>query len=207
MTLSKYKVGDLIIDAVSIKVLMILESPYSNEYVHGHPAAGESALELTQFLKSQGYLHSFDNQLPVGCNIKTLHYTTLGVLNCSHLPMNPIFYPCALSNDNLAQVNHLVDIKQGLSQSNLQKIAPNLSESEVFKDFTKRLTQVLEQAASDIIIVPCGDTATGFITAFESSYNQPLKVLHGLPHPTEPDWHDKINTISLIDHIPQSMLP
>lgn len=207
MMLSKYKIGDLIIDAASVKVLMILESPHSNEYIHGHPAAGESALELTQFLKSQGYLHSFDNQLPVGCNIKTLHYTALGILNCSHLPMNPTFYPCTLSNDNLVQVNDLVDIKQGLSQSNLQKIAPNLSEIEVFKDFTKRLTQVLEQAASDIIIVPCGDTAIGFIDVFKSSYKQPLKVLDGLPHPTEANWHAKINSISLVDYIAQHLLP
>ena len=207
MTLSKYKVGDLIIDAASIKVLMILESPHSNEYIHGHPAAGESALELTQLLKSQGYLHSFDNQLPVGCNIKTLNYKPLGIVNCSHLPMNPTFYPCTLSNDNLAKVNHLVNIKQSLSQRNLQKIALDVSESEVFKDFAKRLTQVLEQAASDIIIVPCGDTTIGFIDVFKSSYKQPLKVLDGLPHPTEPDWHAKINSISLVDHIPQHLLP
>ncbi len=207
MTLSKYKVGDLVIDAASIKVLMILESPHSNEYIHGHPAAGESALELTQFLKSQGYLHSFDNLLPIGCNIKALNYKPLGIVNCSHLPMNPAFYPCTLADDERVQVATLVAIKQSLLKNNNNNEQSALIKTDIFQNFAKRLTQVLEQAASDIIIVPCGDTAIGFMNTFNIYYDQPLKTLDGLPHPTEPEWHDKINTISLSTHIPQAWLP
>ena len=207
MTLSKYKVGDLVIDAASIKVLMILESPHVNEYIHGHPAAGESALELSQFLKSQGYLHSFDNPLPIGCNIKTLHYKPLGILNCSTLPMNGAFYPCTLEDNKSSQVDALVSIKQSLAKNNQSNEQVDLVKTNVFQNFASRLIQVLEQAASNIIIAPCGDTAIGFMNTFNIYYDQPLKTLDGLPHPTEPEWHDKINTISLSTHISQAWLP
>ena len=207
MSLDQYKVFNLIMDVTELKVLLILESPYINEYIHQHPAAGESALELTQFLIAQGYLKSFDVQLPIGCNIKTLNYKPLGILNCSTLPLNKAFYPCALNNEDLLQVNQLAAIKQGLSRSNPKKSPLVLKETGVFKDFIIRLTQVLEQAPSDILIVPCGDTALGFMDAFKAIYQKPLMILDALPHPTEPDWAEKIATIDLTACITLETLP
>lgn len=210
MSLDRYKVFNLIEDVLGLKVLMILESPHTNEYIHGHPAAGESALVLTQFLKAQGYLQNFDAQLPVGCNIKTLHYKPLGILNCSTLLMNKAFYPCTLVAEELAQVNQLVSIKQSLAQNSLETDEQKqikLANTAIFKDFANRLTQVLARAISEVIIVPCGDTAIGFISAFKADYNKPLTVLDALPHPTELAWRDKISTINLIDHIPPQLLP
>lgn len=211
MSLEQYKVFNLLEDVTELKILLILESPHINEYIHQHPAAGESALELTQVLMSQGYLRSFDAQLAIGCNIKALNYKPLGILNCSTLPLNKAFYPCALNNEDLLQVNQLAAIKQSLNQSNLKKLPVDLKETGIFKDFVSRLTQVLEQAASDIIVVPCGDTAIGFMESFKAVYQKPLMVLDGLPHPTEPDWAEKINTITLSNTlnqaIPKQMLP
>lgn len=207
MSLEQYKVFNLIEDVKELKVLLILESPHLNEYIHQHPAAGESALELTQFLIAQGYLKRFGAQLPIGCNIKALNYKPLGILNCSTLPLNKAFYPCALSTDDLSQVSHLISIKQSLDQRNQEEVHIELSESEVFKDFASRLTQVLEQAPADVLIIPCGDTAIGFIDNFKTIYQKPLTVLDGLPHPTEPDWAEKITTIDLIDCIAPETLP
>ena len=210
MSLAKYNVGDLIVDPTTLNVLMILESPHINEYVHQHPAAGESALELTQFLIRQGYLRDFNPNLPIGCNIKDINYQALGILNCSHLPMNPTFYPCSLSDDDQSQIDHLVAIKQILAQisANLSNQSPlELSDNIIFKDFAQRLTHVLMQAHPDLIIVPCGATASGFMTAFAANYPHPLNLLKGLPHPTESDWQDKIPMLDLTDRIPQSLLP
>ena len=207
MSLEHYKVFNLIADVTKLKVLLILESPYLNEYIHQHPAAGESALELTQFLIAQGYLKSFDAQLPIGCNIKVLNYKPLGILNCSTLPLNKAFYPCALSSDDLSQVNELEAIKQGLSRSNPKELPIDLQKTRIFKDFEFRLTQVLEQAPADILIVPCGDTAIGFMDAFKTIYHKDLTVLNGLPHPTESDWAEKIATIALTDYITLETLP
>lgn len=206
MLLTKYKVGDLIIDSSVLKVLMILESPHINEYIHGHPAAGESALELTQLLKSQGYVHDFDHQLPVGCNIKALRYRQLGILNCSHFPMNPAFYPCSLSDDERNQLNILMAIKQSLAQINSNEAQLALAKSDIFKDFANRLSQTLTQAPN-VIIVPCGHTAKGFIDVFTITYPKPLNILYGLPHPTEPEWAERIATINLSEHIAPEILP
>ena len=206
MLLTKYKVGDLIIDSSALKVLMILESPHINEYIHGHPAAGESALELTQLLKSQGYVHDFDNQLPVGCNIESLKYKQMGILNCSHFPMNPAFYPCSLSDDERNQLNILTAIKQSLAQINSDEAHIALAKSDIFKDFANRLNEVLTQALN-VIIVPCGHTAKGFIDAFTATYPKPLNILYGLPHPTETDWAERIVTINLSEHIASEILP
>ena len=207
MSLEHYKVFNLIADVTELKVLLILESPYINEYIHQHPAAGESALELTKFLISQGYLGNFDENLPIGCNIKKLNYKPLGILNCSTLPLNKAFYPCVLSSDDLLQVNNLAAIKQSLNQSNPKKSPLVLNGTRVFKDFIIRLTDVLEQAPADILIVPCGDTAIGFIDAFKAIYQKPLMVLDGLPHPTEPDWAEKVATIDLTACITLETLP
>ncbi|MFZ3076785.1 MAG: hypothetical protein WA114_11505 [Psychrobacter glacincola] len=207
MFLEQYKVFSLIEDVIKLKVLLILESPYINEYLHQHPAAGESALELTQFLMAQGYLKNFDAQLPLGCNIKVLNYQSLGILNCSTLPLNKAFYPCALNSEDLAKVNALAAIKQNLNQSNPNKLPVDLKENSIFKDFVSRLTEVLEQAPADIVIVPCGDTAIGFVDAFKTIYQKSLTVLDSLPHPNEPDWAEKIAAINLTDHIAPQILP
>ena len=207
MFLEQYKVFSLIEDVIKLKVLFILESPYINEYLHQHPAAGESALELTQFLMAQGYLKNFDAQLPLGCNIKVLNYQSLGILNCSTLPLNKAFYPCALNSEDLAKVNALAAIKQNLNQSNPNKLPVDLKKSSTFKDFVSRLTEVLEQAPADIVIVPCGNTAIGFVDAFKTIYQKSLTVLDSLPHPTEPDWAEKIAAIKLTDHIAPQILP
>ena len=218
MSLAQYKVFNLIEDVNQLKVLLILESPHINEYIHQHPAAGESALELTQFLKSQGYLHGFDNQLPIGCNIKTQNYTALGILNCSTLPMNAAFYPCTLGASDILHVQNLVHIKHRLAAQkspceSFDSII--LTDTAEFADFASRLTQVLDVATPELIIVPCGDTAIGFMSAFMAAfgnrYGHSLTVLGGLPHPTESDWTDKINAIkrnNTLNHmLPKHILP
>lgn len=209
MSLAKYKVGDLITHAAALKVLMILESPHINEYIHAHPAAGESALALTQLLSAQGYLASFDYNVPIGCNIKAFAYTPLGILNCSHLPMNPDFYPCTLSHDAQAEVDSLTALKQHLAQNSQedgQKIAQTvLADTTAFQDFSRRLSAVLTQAP-DVLIVPCGHTARGFMSAFAAAYDKPLQVVAGLPHPTEPEWQN-VDSMDLHAVIDPAMLP
>lgn len=211
MSLEQYKVFNLINDVTALKVLLILESPHIQEYIHQHPAAGESALELTRFLQSQGYLCGFDASLPVGCNIKTLSYQPLGILNCATLPMNQAFYPCTLASDELAQVNELAAIKQRLGQKHTQKLPAGFLQTAIFKDFATRLTHVLKQASPDLIVVPCGDTATGFMHGFQAIYEQPVTVLDSLPHPTEADWAKKIRAMThdktLTRAIPTHLLP
>jgi hypothetical protein len=209
LSIDQYKVLDLIEDVSKLKVLLVLESPHINEYIHNHPAAGKSADELTKFFTSQGYLSGFDNELPLGCNIKTQKYKSLGIMNCSNLPMNKAFYPCTIAGDDLLLVNNLMDIRSHLGKSiQGQAVDKDLIEDDIFNDFSRRLISTIKDAeTNDLIIVPCGYVATNFVNRFKESYDKELVVLDGFPHPTDENWHEKINNLTLSDFISKDMLP
>ena len=127
--------------------------------------------------------------------------------------MNPDFYPCTLSHDAQAEVDSLTALKQQLAQNSQEdgqeqgrKIAQTaLADTMVFQDFSRRLSAVLTQAP-DVLIVPCGHTARGFMNAFAAAYDKPLQVVAGLPHPTEPEWQN-IDSMDLHAIIDPLMLP
>lgn len=212
--MEKYKVGDLIINANKLNVLLILESPHINEFIHKHPAAGEAACELTQFFTKQGYLAAFDNHLPIGCNIEQKKYVELGIMNCAHFPMNLAFYPCGLSADDKQKAEKLASFRNNLGQNLASEDwLVKLSQTEMFADFATRLNAVIQTPRDNpLIIIPCGFTATNFIELFKSKFQenskqQDFRILDPLPHPTQSDWEVRINQISIIDQIAKNFLP
>ena len=90
-------------------------SPF-NENIHRHPIAGNAAAELIKFFTAQGYAHCFNDDLPIGCNIKTQHYPFLGIMNCSSLPMNKEFYPCTIASDGVLLFDKLMVMSTKLSK-------------------------------------------------------------------------------------------
>ena len=228
--LERYQLFDLIEDITQLNVLLVLESPHINEYIHRHPAAGNAAAELTKFFTAQGYANCFNDDLPIGCNIKTQHYPFLGIMNCSSLPMNKEFYPCTMAKEKAVLVDKLMAMRTQLSKGiDADYIKPSAPECELFNDFTSRLTAVikatsltespLETTASvaaskanvitenPLIIVPCGFVATNFVKRFQANYKGKLNVLDHLPHPSAADWQQCIKNITITDCIPQDMLP
>lgn|GEM_PF-1839868 len=217
--MEQYKVGDLIIDTKKLNVLLILESPHINEFIHKHPAAGEAACELTQFFTKQGYLAAFDNHLPIGCNIEQKKYVELGIMNCAHFPMNLAFYPCGLNDDEQKKAQELAEFRNELGQ----KLADEdwfdkLNQTQMFADFATRLHAVIQTPRDNpLIIIPCGFTATNFIELFKSKFqnsadktgltNQGYKIFAPLPHPTQSDWSEKITQISITEQVPKHLLP
>lgn len=212
--MEQYKVGDLIIDTKKLNVLLILESPHINEFIHQHPAAGEAACELTQFFTKQGYLAAFDNNLPIGCNIEQQKYAELGIMNCAHFPMNLAFYPCRLSPKVQKKAEELAEFRNELGQ----KLADEdwlakLIQTQMFTDFATRLNAVIQTPRDHpLIIIPCGFTATNFIELFKSKFQenskqQDFRILDPLPHPTQSDWSEKITQISITEQIPKHLLP
>ena len=224
--LGRYQLFDLIEDITQLNVLLVLESPHINEYIHRHPAAGNAAAELTKFFTAQGYARCFNDDLPIGCNIKTQQYPFLGIMNCSSLPMNKEFYPCTISEDRAVLVEKLMTMRTKLSKGiDADYIKPSAPECELFNDFANRLTAVLKAtllvettvsvAASSanvvtenpLIIVPCGFVATNFVKRFQANYKGTLNVLQHLPHPSAADWQECIKNIAITDCIPQDMVP
>lgn len=208
-----YKLFDLIEDINQLNVLLVLESPHINEYIHRHPAAGNAAAELTKFFTAQGYASCFNDDLPIGCNIKTQQYPFLGIMNCSSLPMNKEFYPCTMATETVLLVDKLMAMRTNLGKGiDASYVKSSASECEVFDDFADRLTAVIDakQSASnttDLIIVPCGFVATNFVKRFQVTYQYKLTVLDDLPHPSAADWHKRIKEANIIDCIPKEMLP
>lgn len=225
--LERYKLFDLIEDVTQLNVLLVLESPHINEYIHRHPAAGNAAAELTKFFTAQGYARCFNDDLPIGCNIKTQRYPFLGVMNCSSLPMNKEFYPCTMAKEKAVLVDKLMAMRTQLSKGiDADYIKPSAPECELFNDFTSRLTAVISATSltdlsiapvaastanmmteSPLIIVPCGFVATNFVKRFQANYKGTLNILEHLPHPSAADWEECIKNITITDRIAQDMLP
>ena len=218
--LERYQLFDLIEDITQLNVLLVLESPHINEYIHRHPAAGNAAAELTKFFTAQGYASCFNDDLPIGCNIKTQQYPFLGIMNCSSLPMNKEFYPCTISEDRAVLVDKLMAMRTQLGKGvDADYIKPTAPECELFNDFTSRLTAVIKATApvlastanviteNPLIIVPCGFVATNFVKRFQANYKGKLNVLDHLPHPSAAEWEECIKNITITDNVPQDMLP
>lgn len=206
MSLDKYKIQDLIEEPSKIKVLLILESPYINEYIHNHPAAGSAGKKLTKLFKDNGYLSNFNSELPLGCNIKNQKYIHLGIMNCSILPMDNTFYPCILSDENLKIKDDLMSIKKRLEKK-VQKKYQTKSEFElsVFNDFSMRLNNIIQNSEC-LIIIPCGNIAKNFVNLFEKENNDFI-ILDYLPHPTAHNWYKKTHELSIWNKIPKEFLP
>ncbi|ALF58632.1 hypothetical protein [Psychrobacter urativorans] len=213
--LERYKLFDSIEDVTQLNVLLVLESPHINEYIHRHPAAGNAAAELTKFFTAQGYASCFNDDLPIGCNIKTQRYPFLGIINCSSLPMNKEFYPCTMTmaEEKAVLVDKLMVMRTQLSKGiDADYIKPSAPECKLFNDFAKRLTNLIYattsvEKADDIIIIPCGYVATNFVKRFQANYKGTLNILKHLPHPSAADWEECIKNITITDNIPQDMLP
>ena len=222
--LDVYELFDLIEDITKLKVLLVLESPHINEYIHRHPAAGNAAAELTKFFTAQGYASCFNNNLPIGCNIKTQQYPFLGIMNCSSLPMNKEFYPCTMGIDGIFLIDKLMAMRTNLGKGiDADYVKSSAPECELFDDFAKRLTAVIHATSltqsslpvmtapsvnnNNLVILPCGFVAANFVKRFQARYQNKLTVLDYLPHPSAADWQERIKNISVTDSIPKEMLP
>ena len=75
----KYLVEDLL--GNNIKILLILESPHTDEILCKYPVAGDTGIEISKYL--------LDNvNEPIGKYIKeNLDNSIFGIMNCCQIPM------------------------------------------------------------------------------------------------------------------------
>jgi hypothetical protein len=89
------KVNDILpTNLANLKVVLILESPYSDEVVHQHPLAGDSGQSVTNYIKKKVSQNSpLKNFIrPLGCELKNSPSLELGVMNFSLYPLDPEVY-------------------------------------------------------------------------------------------------------------------
>lgn len=90
MDCSKYYIPDLIVEIAKLKVIFVLESPYSDEVIHRHPVAGSAGLSMSTFLH---YLYDGINpEIPLGCQISNRLISNIGIINCSRFPLDKNVY-------------------------------------------------------------------------------------------------------------------
>ena len=193
LSLRKYAIDDLIISPSQLKVLFVLESPHKDEFIHLHPVAGSTGEKLSYLFKSQGFLNTFNQKDPIGCQIKKLNYPYLGIMESSNLPMDKSFYPCFLSRGDCKFIQNISYAKTKLERRIQKNYIPNgIVEKYLVKDFSTRLSS-LQQSNSGIIIISFGHISANFLNV--------ARVNHfNLPHPTGRNWSNAsamLNSFSL----------
>ncbi len=206
MSLKRFIVSDLIPPSDELKMLLVLESPHTNEFSHSHPVAGQAGKKLVAQFKSKGFLRDFQEGVPLGCQIKNLSYSELGVINASSLPMDAKFYPNCLSDRDRRLTEKLSRIKKRLEKRTFSAYVPTgCIEKYLVANFTSRLQFILNQcsAKSQLLIVPCGHLATNFLNSVNIAN---ITVLPGLPHPSARNWYTKATDAPTWSSIPKSIL-
>ena len=201
--LDKFRISDLLNDPSQIKVLLILESPHLNEYIHEHPIAGKAGQILCKAFVERGYLNGFEHKKSLGCEISRLSYKHLGILNSSALPLDVEFYPCTGASQ---QIEALGLVKMRLQKSTLRNFEPkNQCEFELVNDFKERFKNFFQSMTLDhLIIVPCGHVARNFIQSIDVGN---ALVIDDLDHPNSRNWKSSVSNTKLWGSITKEMLP
>ena len=90
--LDKYRVDDLKASDESNQIIFVLESPHTEEFVHGHPVAGQAGKRLASLLGEVGLISTNESQFPLGCQIKSGKIVNIAVMNVSQIPLDRNFY-------------------------------------------------------------------------------------------------------------------
>ena len=202
MSLKQYSVTDLVISPNQLNVLLVLESPHTDEFIHSHPVAGSSGKKLSAFFKTSGFLNSFNSTTPLGCQIKSNSYPHLGIINSSSFPMDSKFYPCGLTGSDYKRIQYLSSIKSRLEKKTQVNYQPKgLVEKYLIWNFSIRLNQVLNTpriSTQPLKIIACGHFAANFLNAAN------IPNVLNIPHPSSRGGLG--NNSSVISNI-QGLLP
>lgn len=180
MSIKKYSVTDLILSPNQLNVLLILESPETNEFIHSHPIAGASGIRLSSFFKGNSFLHNFNEKDPLGCQIKRHNYASLGVMNASSLPLMEKFYPCeGLTNGDYRLIQHLNSIKIRLERKTQVNYQPKgIVEKYLVQNFSNRINHILNISNQPLEIIAFGHVSANFLKAIN------IQTFSKLRHPS-----------------------
>lgn len=179
----KQYIVDDIISKNKSKIVFILESPHNEEIDAGHPTAGQSGIDMADFInigdkkKSLGEIANNDNSLGIS------------ILNISRVPLQ-------VTNDLDEEYKDLVYeldriIRKGYDSfgKHISKKEFNEIEETLLCDFRKRYNNVVLN--EDTLIVICGE----FAKVYFDKIKKDDKVIY-VPHPSRGQW--KVNYNGLL---------
>jgi len=182
MDCSKYYIPDLIVEIAKLKVIFVLESPYSDEVIHRHPVAGSTGLSMSTFLH---YLYDDINpEIPLGCQISNRLISNIGIINCSRFPLDKNVYGCNDISDSFP-VDSFDVIRKNPNSKNRKNVVTDSVHKHLLKYFITK-TRKIVSLNSSVLFIPCGELARNFL----EECNLPLEnvYLKKVPHPSRKQW-------------------
>ena len=188
-----YRVQDLVLNQDELRAVFLLESPHTNEVLHGHPLAGNSGRSVTKWLT--GHMEEFrgwDPKVPFGCQIREKGYQKIGLMNCSLFPMNKSVYDCSFDPNCAEWIAGMDPIRGGKKTEKTARI-----KKSIVQDLTRRLINL----PRSVLIVPCGKVArtmTERVKKKTKTITNPtisLKIYPDkVPHPSNNNWNKADNS-------------
>ncbi|MGM0453229.1 MAG: hypothetical protein ACQERN_08700 [Thermodesulfobacteriota bacterium] len=186
--LAKYRVADLLITPENVRLAFLLESPYADEVVHGHPLAGGSGKSMARFLvaKVPAFRH-WAPDIPVGCQIRRRGESRLAVMNASNYPLDKTLYCPDDYQANADTIDAWDRIRRNPGANTRHNPDHRVLEAQMVADLTERLHRLPPEA----LVVACGDVAR----AIAAKCGFPKKRLYEpkVPHPSRNLWCSAAN--------------
>ncbi len=197
--LERYRVNDLIFDPDAVRLVFLLESPYTDEVVHGHPLAGSSGRSMARFfVEKVAYFGAWDPKVPIGCQIRDREESKIGLVNCSNYPLDRSVY----SPVDYAAFAEKIDGWDLIRKNPKATRRNNADHCVLAEDIVADLSNRLHRVPNDALIIPCGDVAR---TLLEKCLDRRLPVYdQKVPHPSRNLWfserhfRDKLHFIETI---------
>lgn len=169
----------------NLKIVLVLESPHTNEIIHGHPLAGSSGQAVTDYIKTRvSTISTFTR--PLGCELKNLQNSELGIMNCSLFPLDPKVYSC----EQFEKHKKVIEAFRVIRDNPNSKTRSNSLHQKVEKCLVENLKNRINSILSinrQVIFVPCGSVAKSFL----SKCSLQLNLVEDVPHPAYNQWVKK----------------
>ena len=178
-------------------VILLLESPHTDEVHHHYPLAGASGAAVTVALRQTLDIpDDIPPDCPVGellqCPLLDERLRNFGVMNVSQLPMQSSAYPCPVQRDfDTVLFNRFKRLRIPEAIRSNKNHARNRAIKQLLVTHLEARLQRTHQAA---YIVPCGNVARAFFTLANVNRNRPPR---DIPHPSFGQWQRRRNRANL----------
>ena len=185
-----------------IRVVLLLESPHTDEVCSGYPLAGTSGSDVAKKLTEWRLLRQAGtgNPDPIGQIVRcgNSHARWLGLMNVSNLPLQDLAYDLR----NISPCLELLlcrfgKIRTGVKRDCLPHHRNPITQSVqevIIDDLADRICQLLRRCTSSPMFVPCGRFAQAFFREVSRRIEEnPLGLLDipepgFIPHPSRRQW-------------------
>lgn len=189
-------------------VILVLESPHTQEVDAKHPLAGPTGKKVTCALSNTLGLQGADRERPFGellSDPAARPSARIGVMNASQLPMQPKPY-CDSIREAVGRqaLDQLIRCFRTILQNPGAQRRRDVLTGEVEEFLRRDLLTRIERTSQGTCFVLCGRLAEGlFYKATRNSGNRWPSHCPAMPHPARGQWskashRDKLNRLKLL---------